>query len=228
LASLLARFSEGEGAVDLQAAHEGFLEGGNDSADIGSSIVLFRMFGRIGPVKRAIAIWTEGDTYTQRICALGIRVRQAANNTTLVPTDAQLNGDFTGSAPLFNPYSTVADQNNNIVMRTSDTPQGAWSTAKVLMGQQNGGIYAPMMHPWSPSTMGTGTDLYWNLSLWSEYNVMLMRTDPFREFDRLAQQVFGTAARPSAMAMDAVNIGAASVMKSFRKLQGAGIRLGGK
>lgn len=69
------------------------------------------------------------------------------------------------------------DQSNNIVMRTSDTPQGGWSEAKVLMTQQPGGIYAPMMHPWSPSTMGTGTDLYWNLSLWSEYNVMLMKTD---------------------------------------------------
>jgi hypothetical protein len=69
------------------------------------------------------------------------------------------------------------DQFNNIVMRTSDTPQGGWSAAKVLMGQQSGGIYAPMMHPWSPSTMGTGTDLYWNLSLYSEYNVMLMKTD---------------------------------------------------
>ena len=69
------------------------------------------------------------------------------------------------------------DQFNNIVMRTSDTPQGTWSSAKVLMAQQNGGIYAPMMHPWSPSTQGTGTDLYWNLSLWNSYNVMLMRTD---------------------------------------------------
>ena len=35
---------------------------------------------------------------------------------------------------------------------------------------------------------------------------MLMRTDPFRELDRLTQQLFGTAgttARPSVMAMDA-------------------------
>ena len=70
-----------------------------------------------------------------------------------------------------------ADQFNNIVMRTADRPEGTWSTAKVLLPQQSGGIYAPMMHPWSPSTMGTGTDLYWNLSLWSDYNVMLMRTD---------------------------------------------------
>ncbi|PYI38696.1 hypothetical protein CVS30_09070 [Arthrobacter psychrolactophilus] len=32
---------------------------------------------------------------------------------------------------------------------------------------------------------------------------MLMRTDPFREFDRLAQQLLGTTARPAVMPMDA-------------------------
>ena len=32
---------------------------------------------------------------------------------------------------------------------------------------------------------------------------MLMRTDPFRDLDRLTQQVFGTAARPAFMPMDA-------------------------
>ncbi len=32
---------------------------------------------------------------------------------------------------------------------------------------------------------------------------MLMRTDPFRDLDRLTQQVFGTVARPAAMPMDA-------------------------
>ena len=32
---------------------------------------------------------------------------------------------------------------------------------------------------------------------------MLMRTDPFREFDRVAQQMFGTNARPAAMPIDA-------------------------
>ncbi len=34
-----------------------------------------------------------------------------------------------------------------------------------------GGIYAPYLHPWS-----TGKELYYNLSLWSAYNVMLMKT----------------------------------------------------
>jgi HSP20 family protein len=36
---------------------------------------------------------------------------------------------------------------------------------------------------------------------------MLMRTDPFRELDRLAQQMLGTTARPSAMPMDAYRSG---------------------
>ena len=36
---------------------------------------------------------------------------------------------------------------------------------------------------------------------------MLMRTDPFRELDRVAQQVLGTAARPAAMPIDAYRKG---------------------
>ncbi|HEY2575132.1 MAG TPA: Hsp20/alpha crystallin family protein [Streptosporangiaceae bacterium] len=38
---------------------------------------------------------------------------------------------------------------------------------------------------------------------------MLMRTDPFRELDALAQQLAGTAARPTAMPMDAYRSGEA-------------------
>jgi HSP20 family protein len=36
---------------------------------------------------------------------------------------------------------------------------------------------------------------------------MLMRTDPFRDLDRLTQQVFGTATRPAAMPIDAYRSG---------------------
>jgi HSP20 family protein len=36
---------------------------------------------------------------------------------------------------------------------------------------------------------------------------MLMRTDPFRDLDRLTQQMLGTAARPAAMPMDAYRKG---------------------
>ncbi|MFD5101094.1 Hsp20/alpha crystallin family protein [Streptomyces albidochromogenes] len=37
--------------------------------------------------------------------------------------------------------------------------------------------------------------------------MMLMRTDPFRELDRLTQQLMGTNARPAAMPMDAFRQG---------------------
>jgi HSP20 family protein len=36
---------------------------------------------------------------------------------------------------------------------------------------------------------------------------MLVRTDPFRELDRITQQLLGTAARPAAMPMDAYRDG---------------------
>ena len=44
---------------------------------------------------------------------------------------------------------------------------------------------------------------------------MLMRTDPFREFDRLAQQVLGagTTSRPAVMPMDAWRQGDAFVIE---------------
>ncbi|NJP72788.1 Hsp20/alpha crystallin family protein [Streptomyces sp. C1-2] len=37
--------------------------------------------------------------------------------------------------------------------------------------------------------------------------MMLMRTDPFREIDRLTQQVFGNGSRPAGMQMDAYRTG---------------------
>lgn len=36
---------------------------------------------------------------------------------------------------------------------------------------------------------------------------MLMRTDPFRELDRLTQEMFGTRTRPAPMPMDAYRLG---------------------
>ncbi len=42
---------------------------------------------------------------------------------------------------------------------------------------------------------------------------MLMRTDPFRELDRWANQVFGTPARPAAMPIDAFRSGETFVVE---------------
>lgn len=62
---------------------------------------------------------------------------------------------------------------NDIMARTAPAPQGPWSPEQPLVSsfQMPGGIYAPMIHPWS-----SGRDLYFNLSLWSAYDVMLMHT----------------------------------------------------
>ena len=42
---------------------------------------------------------------------------------------------------------------------------------------------------------------------------MLLRTDPFRDLDRLTQQVFGTSTRPAVMPMDAWREGDAFVVE---------------
>lgn len=62
---------------------------------------------------------------------------------------------------------------NDVVARTAPAPQGPWSPEQMLVSsfQMPGGLYAPMIHPWS-----SGKDLYFNLSLWSAYDVMLMHT----------------------------------------------------
>ncbi|WP_313676176.1 DUF4185 domain-containing protein [Mycolicibacterium sp.] len=64
------------------------------------------------------------------------------------------------------------DSANNVVMRTAAQPQGPWSPPTTLAtSAQYLGLYAPMMNPWS-----TGQDVYWNMSLWGDYNVLLMHT----------------------------------------------------
>ena len=78
------------------------------------------------------------------------------------------------------------DGANNVVMRTADAMNGTWSAASTLASPwQYPGLYAPMIHPWSGTDLlkkADGSDedpqyLYWNMSLWGNYNVTLMRTD---------------------------------------------------
>ncbi len=60
----------------------------------------------------------------------------------------------------------------SVIIRTADTPQGTWSAPTTLVtSAQYPGLYAPMMDPWS-----TGQDIYWNMSIWGSYNVLLMKT----------------------------------------------------
>jgi diguanylate cyclase (GGDEF)-like protein len=75
-----ARLALQRNPLDWQIAREGLLAGGNDPADINSIIVLFRLFGEVGPVRRAIVIWAAGDTYTERICTLAVRMQRASTS----------------------------------------------------------------------------------------------------------------------------------------------------
>ncbi len=74
---------------------------------------------------------------------------------------------------------------NNVILRTADSPEGPWSDpVTIATSVKYPGLYAPMIHPLS----GTGeltdsngdpdiANLYWNMSIWSNYNVVLMQTD---------------------------------------------------
>ncbi|MCX2930923.1 DUF4185 domain-containing protein [Mycobacterium sp. CVI_P3] len=78
-----------------------------------------------------------------------------------------------------------ADGKNNIQLRYADVPNGEWSTPiTVATSTTYPGLYAPMIHPWSGTDKlvdnnGDPDDstLYWNMSLWGNYNVVLMETD---------------------------------------------------
>jgi len=47
----------------------------------------------------------------------GVRVHKSSNAFAHVPTDAQLNGDFSGGPPIFNPYTSVVDAQGNVISR---------------------------------------------------------------------------------------------------------------
>ncbi|KAF0970645.1 DUF4185 domain-containing protein [Gordonia sp. YY1] len=71
----------------------------------------------------------------------------------------------------------MLDGDNGIRLRTADHPEGPWSGPRTIVAPGNPVVYGPMMLPNSPALMGTGKDLYFNASRWSDYNVMLIRSD---------------------------------------------------
>ncbi|WP_167478451.1 DUF4185 domain-containing protein [Nocardia arthritidis] len=66
--------------------------------------------------------------------------------------------------------SYLDTQRTAIVVREADSPQGEWSdpTPTVHVSDYPE-LYGGFIHPWS-----SGSDLYFNISTWSDYNVYLM------------------------------------------------------
>jgi diguanylate cyclase (GGDEF)-like protein len=114
LGDLKARLALQRSPSDLNAAYAGFLQGGSDPADIDSIITVFRLFGGVGPVRRAIDIWTEGDSHTLRICALAALIHPtdgtevpAAEQARIRTALHQINDELTPLAARFS--STLGD-----------------------------------------------------------------------------------------------------------------------
>jgi len=64
---------------DPNVARRGFIEGRNDSSDVDAMATLFRRFAHFRYMRRAIAIWTEGDGYIARLQLLGDSLHQAVS-----------------------------------------------------------------------------------------------------------------------------------------------------
>jgi diguanylate cyclase (GGDEF)-like protein len=95
-------------SADVAAARSAFREGGSDPSDINSTIILFRLFGNLGPVRHVIDIWIEGDAYTLQICALAARAHPADASEVPAAEEARIraelhriNGELTPIAARF-------------------------------------------------------------------------------------------------------------------------------
>ncbi|GAC02523.1 hypothetical protein GONAM_55_00480 [Gordonia namibiensis NBRC 108229] len=70
-------------------------------------------------------------------------------------------------------FVMLTERAGTVMMRTSPTPVGPWSGERVLISnKQSSGLYTPYIHPRS-----SGKNLYFVVSRWDDYNVMLARTD---------------------------------------------------
>ncbi len=70
-------------------------------------------------------------------------------------------------------FVMLTERAGTVMMRTSPTPVGPWSGERVLVSnKQSSGLYTPYIHPRS-----SGKNLYFVVSRWDDYNVMLARTD---------------------------------------------------
>jgi two-component system cell cycle sensor histidine kinase/response regulator CckA len=86
LAEIAVPIGDKEARLELQRAwpnmalvRQGLLQGRNSPEDVDSMSTLFRRFGHFGYLARAIAIWTEGDSYIDQLRALADELHREVN-----------------------------------------------------------------------------------------------------------------------------------------------------
>jgi PAS domain S-box-containing protein len=75
-----ARFELERPSPDMTVVRRGLLQGRNSPEDVDSMSMLFRRFGRVGYMARAIAIWTEGDRYIDQLRLLADELHREVNS----------------------------------------------------------------------------------------------------------------------------------------------------
>ena len=75
-----ARLQLQSSSPDMELVRQGFVQGRNSPADVDRMAMLFRRFGSVGYMARAIAIWTEGDRYIDQLRSLGDDLHREINS----------------------------------------------------------------------------------------------------------------------------------------------------
>ncbi len=65
---------------NMELVRQGLLQGRNSPEDVESMSTLFRRFGGVGYMARAISVWTEGDRYIDQLRSLADDLRREVNS----------------------------------------------------------------------------------------------------------------------------------------------------
>jgi len=75
-----ARLQLQRSSPDMALVLQGFVQGRNNPADVYNMSTLFRRFGRVGYMARAITVWTEGDRYIDQLRSLADDLHREVNS----------------------------------------------------------------------------------------------------------------------------------------------------
>src|SRR5260370_11460742 len=75
-----ARLQLQSSSPDMALVRQGLVQGRNSPEDVDSMSRLFRRFGHIGYMARAIAVWTEGDRYIDQLRSVADDLHREVNS----------------------------------------------------------------------------------------------------------------------------------------------------